>query len=106
MLETLYIVVDGPVNNWKVTFQKLNNVAGPEGLGSPQKWHALLFLNDSLLEVQHKGSWKDLKLRIVNIDIENELKFERRDKKTSKRKGQRAKDLNLNKDGKETDKRK
>jgi hypothetical protein len=82
-LETLIIVVDGPVNNRKVVFKKLHNVAGPEDLGSHHKWkwHALLFLYESLLRVQQKGAWRDLKLRIVNIDIGNELKLERSDKK-------------------------
>jgi hypothetical protein len=101
-LETLIIVVDGPVNNRKVVFQKLHNVAGPEDLGSHHhkwKWHSLLFLYESLLRVQQKGGWRDLKLRIVNIDIGNELKFERsyKKKKTARREGQRAKDPQLNK---------
>jgi 2EXR family len=36
-LETLIIVVDGPVNNRKAVFQKLRKVAGPEDLGSHNK---------------------------------------------------------------------
>jgi hypothetical protein len=72
-LETLIIVVDGPVNNRKAVFQKLHNIAGPEDLGSHNKWkwHALLFLYESLLRVQKKGGLRDLKLRIVNIDVGN-----------------------------------
>jgi hypothetical protein len=82
-LETLFIVVNGPFNNRKVTFQKLHNVAGPEDLGSHDKWkwYALLFLYESLLRMQQKGGWRDLKLTIVNIDTGNALKFERSDKK-------------------------
>jgi hypothetical protein len=110
-LETLFIVVNGPVNHQKVVFQKLHNVAGPEDLGSYHhkwKWHALLFLYESLLRVQQQGGWRGLKLRIVNIDIGNELKFERRDKKKkiARTERQRAKDPHLNKAKKTIEERK